>query len=124
MKLKIVIVSIVLLGAFCFTNTSCEKKTDCIANIICLDSLGLTMGGAQVQLFANVKTPNNGTITADLRANGLSDNSGRCSFTFKLPAIYDVRVSKKDAASGYLMTGASIIKLEEGKGVDKTLTVR
>lgn len=123
MKLKIVIATAAVLGVFCFTSTSCDKKTDCIANINCIDSLGLPMSGATVQLFANVKTATGGTVTADLRANGLTDNSGRVSFTFKLPAIYDVRCSKKGAGN-YLMTGASIIKLEEGKGVDKTVTVR
>jgi len=123
MKLKIAITTIALLGVICFTNTSCDKKTDCIGKVICVDSLGGLMSGANVQLFADVKTATGGTVTADLRANGVTDASGQVSFTFKLPAIYDVRCSKP-GAGGYLMTGASIIKLEIGQETDKTVVVR
>ncbi|MGZ3932104.1 MAG: hypothetical protein ACXVPQ_04150 [Bacteroidia bacterium] len=118
MKLKLLLSGFVVFGILYLTNTSCAKKTDCIANIFVNDSNGVAVNGADVRLFANVKTPQGGTVTADLKANGLTDGEGKVSFTFKLPAIYDVR------AAVSTRTAASIIKLEEGKAVDKTVTIR
>lgn len=122
MKLRGFFIAVAVLGIGFLFITSCKKNTDCTANIICNDSTGVGMSGATVYLFANVKTTNNGTITADLRATGITDGSGRVSFTFKLPAIYDVKAIKT-AGTGSLQ-GISIIKLEEGKAVEKTLVVR
>jgi hypothetical protein len=118
MKLKLILSGIVAFGILYLTNTGCAKKTDCIANIFVNDSTGVPVNGADVRLFANVKTPQGGTVTADLKANGLTDGTGKVSFTFKLPAIYDVR------AAVATRTAASIIKLEEGQAVDKTVTIR
>lgn len=118
MKLKLILSGVAAFGFLYMTNTSCAKKTDCIANVYCNDSLGMPVNGADVRLFANVKTPQGGTVTADLKANGLTDADGKVSFTFKLPAIYDIR------ASVATRTAASIIKLEEGKSVDKVVTIR
>jgi hypothetical protein len=122
MKLRGFFIAIATLGMGFLCVTSCKKNTDCTANILCNDSTGIGMSGATVYLYANVKTPNSGTITADLRATGITDGSGRVSFTFKLPAIYDVKAIKTTGTA--TMQGLSIIKLEEGKGVDKTLVVR
>lgn len=118
MKLRLFLSVTAAVGILYLTNTGCAKKTDCIANVYVNDSVGLPVNGADVRLFANVKTPQGGTVTADLKANGLTDEAGKVSFTFKLPAIYDIR-----AAVG-TRTAASIIKLEEGKAVDKTVVVR
>ena len=112
--------TVVALGFLCFT--SCKKNTDCVAVVICNDSTGTGIGGAKVFLYANVKTPNSGTITADLRATGYTDETGRVSFTFKLPAIYDISASVTKSAVTY--SALSIIKLEEGKTVDNTVTLR
>jgi hypothetical protein len=119
MKLRGFFIAVATLGVGFLCITSCKKNTDCIANIICNDSTGVGMSGATVYLYANVKTPQQGTITADIRATGVTDGSGRVSFTFKLPAIYDVK-----AIGTASMTGISIIKLEEGKSVEKTVVVR
>lgn len=123
MKLKGILIGFAVLGVLFLFNTSCKKNTDCVASIQCLDSMGVGLADVNVLLYANVKTTTGGTITADLKANGLTDASGRVKFTFKLPAIYDIKATK-NASSTNSVTGVSIIKLEEGKTVDKTLTVR
>src|SRR5688572_11879755 len=91
--------TVVALGFLCFT--SCKKNTDCVAVVICNDSTGTGIGGAKVYLYANVKTSIGGTITADLRATGYTDETGRVSFTFKLPAIYDINAAVTKAWKSY-----------------------
>ena len=122
MKLRGFFVAIAVVGVGFLFITSCKKNTDCIANVICNDSTGVGISGATVYLYANVKTPVGGTITADLRATGVTDAGGKVSFTFKLPAIYDIRALKTISAKTY--SALSIIKLEEGKGVEKTVVLR
>ena len=105
-------------STFLFTNISCNKNTECKASIKCVDSAGTVLNNAAVILYATVKTSTSPlTYTADLKANGNTDANGEVKFTFKLPAIYDIRASYTQASKTY--TGASIIKLEEGKTVDK-----
>lgn len=123
MKLKGILIALAVVGLISMFNTSCKKNTDCIANVQCLDSNGVGLSGVNVLLYANVKTTTGGTVTADLKGNALTDASGRVSFTFKLPAIYDIKATK-DASSTNSVTGVSIIKLEEGKTVEKIITVR
>jgi hypothetical protein len=120
-------VAIFAIGFLCVT--SCKKNTDCVGVVICNDSTGTGISGAQVYLYANVKTPVGGTITADIRASGVTDEAGRVSFTFKLPAIYDIMAIKSVAATSTASaaktySAISIIKLEEGKTIDKTVTLR
>jgi hypothetical protein len=122
MKLRGIFVAMAVIGVGFLCIISCRKNTDCVANVICNDSTGVGISGATVYLYANVKTTYGGTITADLRATGLTDESGKVSFTFKLPAIYDIRASKVISAKTY--SALSIIKLEEGKGIDKTVVLR
>ncbi len=122
MKLKGILIGLAVVGIFFLFNTSCKKNTDCVASVQCLDSAGVGMSGVDVLLYANVKTTTGGTVTADLKGSAVTDASGRVSFTFKLPAIYDIKASKIVGTS--TMTGVSIIKLEEGKTIEKVLTVR
>lgn len=107
-----------------FTNLSCAKDTDCIATIRCVrDSSQAPVNNAAVMLYAVVKTQTSTvTYTADLKANGNTDASGEVKFTFKLPAIYDIRATVTEASRTY--TGVSIIKLEEGKNVEKTVVMK
>jgi len=117
MKFKLLIV-FAFLAFLIVSNVSCDKKTDCTARVYCKDSLDQAMPGATVKLFANVKTATGGTVTADLKADGISDEAGLVTFIFKLPAIYDIKVTKGK------LTGIGIIKLEEGKVTEKSVTVR
>jgi len=111
------------LSTFVFINASCNKDTQCKATVKCVDSLGLAVNNANVILFASVKTPSSPiTYTADLKANGNTDASGEVKFTFKLPAIYDVRAFFTTATKTY--SGAAIIKLEEGKTVEKQVQLK
>ena len=97
--------------------SACQKKTDCTATVTCNDEDGLPLKGADVRLFANVKMEKKGTVKADLKANGITDETGRVFFNFKLPAIYDIEViSGTDTLIG-------IIKLEEGKTVNKSFAI-
>jgi hypothetical protein len=97
---------------------SCEHKTDCIAVIQCHDEMGRPVIGANVELFAMVKTPDHGLLKADLRASGVTDDAGTVSFFFKLPAVYDVAVNKESK------TGKGIVKLEEGKSVSEEVILK
>ncbi|MGZ3884961.1 MAG: hypothetical protein ACXVPQ_13205 [Bacteroidia bacterium] len=97
----------------------CAKKTDCIAKIICRDAAGNPKSGVDVHLFANVRDGNSGIVTADLKADGFTDNQGQVSFTFKLPAIYDIK-----AVSSGTLVNTDIITLEEGKITEKTVTIQ
>jgi hypothetical protein len=130
MKLRVFFIAIAILGVGALFITSCKKNTDCVGVVICQDSTGAGVAGTRVYLYANVKTPNQGTITADIRATGITDEAGRVSFTFKLPAIYDIMATKTVSAaatstsSTKTYSAVSIIKLEEGKTIDKTVTLR
>jgi hypothetical protein len=122
MKPLLVIVAGFLMSCLFFTTTSCRKKTDCIASVQCVDSSGVNFEGVNVQLFAIVRTSNGGTVVADVKATGDTDGDGKVKFTFKLPAIYDIRATKKVGSKTYVGTG--IIKLEEGQTTEKSVTVR
>ena len=119
MKLKLLITSFALALFTIAFNSSCQKKTDCKLIITTKDSSGATViGGATIKLFADVKTSSGSTVEADLKAEGVSDGGGQSSYTFKLPAILDIK-----AVSGS-MTGVGIVKLEEGKTVEKVINMK
>ncbi|MEO6304562.1 MAG: hypothetical protein ABIP51_15490, partial [Bacteroidia bacterium] len=94
MKPIAIIIAGFLISTFALTNTSCQKNTDCKATITCVDSLGIPVGNVAVLLYATIKTSSGGTVTADLKANANTDDGGQVKFTFKLPAIYDIRATK------------------------------
>ncbi len=118
MKTKLILAIAVMTGIF-VTNTSCNKHTDVKATVRCQDSLGRVMPGANVQLFAMCKDGIGGKVKADVKAEGTTDNNGEVSFIFKLPAIFDVKVTKGG------LVGTAIIKVDEpGKEAEKTLIIR
>lgn len=122
MKPLFIIVGGFLLACLLLTGTSCQKNTDCKATVNVVDSTGVPVNNAKVLLYATIKTAQGGTVTADLKANGTTDGGGQVKFTFKLPAIYDIRATMVVATR--TLTGTGIIKLEEGKGTDKTVTLK
>ncbi len=129
MKNKVIFPFILLMLCINYFFISCEKNTDCKANIKCVNDSGQPLQNAAVQLYANVKTANGGTVVADLKANGVTDAGGMVSFLFKLPAIYDITATTTAVGTGSSATtstliGAGIIKLEEGKTVEKTVTLK
>lgn len=125
MKSFLFLFSGVLIFFFVFTGTSCQKETDCKATIQCVDATGMALGNASVHLYAPVKDPSDpkgvATQTADVKAEGVTDGGGEVKFTFKLPAIYNVNASVLVGTKTY--SGTSILKLEEGKSVSRTVTL-
>jgi hypothetical protein len=114
-----------LFASLILTSTSCEKNTDCKATIRVVDSTGLAVNNAAVYLYATIKTSSGGTVTADVKANATTDSGGEVKFTFKLPAIYDIRATYiTTTAPTKTLVGTGIIKLEEGKGSNKTVTLK
>jgi hypothetical protein len=103
---------LLLMTAVAFT--SCNRDKSCKATVQCKDANGQPIKGADVLLYAEVK-PN---VKGDIQAQGKTDENGRVSFIFKLPAIFNVnaQVASKEAKG--------MIKLEEGKETTETLTVQ
>ena len=122
MKHLLFIISGFFLATFAFTNVGCDKNTDCKATIVVLDSTGTIVSNANVKLFANVKNSAGATFVADVKADGVTDDAGAVKFTFKLPAIFDIKSTK--VVGTRTLTGTGIIKLEEGKGTEKEVTIR
>ena len=126
MKHFILLLSGFLISGLLFITSSCQKDTDCKARVICNDSTGAAVSNANVLLYAVVKDPTDpkgqATYTADVKVNGTSDASGQVSFVFKLPAIYDIRATI--TAGTRTLVGTGIIKLEEGKTVEKAVTLK
>ena len=125
MKYLGIIVAGFVLSCLVITEASCKKNTDCIAQINTVDSLGNPWSGANVQLYAVVKTGSGtttGTVIADVKANGTTDGDGKAKFTFKLPAIYDIKATASIGTKTFV--GSGIIKLEEGQHTEKTVTLR
>ena len=118
MKLRIFF-GLALLGVvFISSLNSCQKKTDCKLVVKTVDSAGVALGSVDLKLYANVKTASGATVEADLKAQGISDGTGISNYTFKLPAILDVKAVLGNKS------GIGIVKLEEGKTVEKTITVK
>ncbi len=110
-----------------FTAAKCNRHRDCKASITVLDSLGtVPQVGVNVKLYATVTTSSGGTTTADLKAEGVTDSNGKVFFTFKLPAIMDIKADKPNCVSaiGKWCTGKGIIKLEEGKTTEKIVYLK
>lgn len=117
MKLKLLVTTV--LGLFIIgLSTSCEKKTDCQVVIKTVDQNGFAFSNAKVKLYANVKNSTGATVEADLKAEGTSDAAGQTKFTFKLPAILDIKCQLDT------MGGVGIIKLEEGKSVEREIVMK
>jgi hypothetical protein len=123
MKHRVLLTLFILLALMGLMLPSCQKDTDCKAVVTCLDSIGRPVGNASVLLYAPVKSADGKTTyTADITASGTTDNDGTARFTFRLPAIYDVKGTATLAAK--TITGTGVVKLEEGQTVEKTITLK
>lgn len=123
MKYFLFIITGLLLTTIMLTNMGCSKNTDCKATIAVVDSTGAIVSNAKVKLFANVKSGST-TYVADVKAEGVTDDGGEVKFTFKLPAIFDISATKVQSSPSRTLTGTGIIKLEEGKGTTKQVTIK
>ena len=118
MKLKLFISSLAICFIITMFSSSCVKKTDCKLVITTHDQYGNIVANANVKLYANIKTASGSTVEADLKAEGVSDGSGTSTYTFKLPAILDVKATYGST------TGLAIVKLEEGKTTTKDVVLK
>ena len=114
MEMKTSIKIIATLFATQIILCSCPKNTECKATIICKDANGESVKGADVTLYAEVKK----NVEGDIKAHGVTDNNGRVSFVFKLPAIFDINATVNSK------TSKGMIKLEEGKTAEETIIVQ
>lgn len=111
------------LSTVVFNLSSCRKETDCIASVKCVDSIGNALSDVNILLYAPVKgADGKTTYTGDVTASGNTDGGGQIKFTFKLPAIYDIKATL--AVGSRTLNGSGVIKLEEGKTTEKTVTVK
>ncbi len=95
--------------------SSCKKDTKCQAEITVNDAtLGTPLSGATVTLDCHTCNPP-GSLQSD---QGVTDASGRVSFTFREEAVLDVTISYPNRTS---TTG--VIKLEAGKTTQKTMSI-
>lgn len=83
-------------------------------------STGAAVSNAYVKLYAPVKTASGGTVEADVKATGTTNSDGVVSFTFKLPAIYNITATRASDS----LVGTGIVTLEEGKTVDATVQMK
>ncbi len=112
--------AVILCAVFAFvllatTHTSCKKDQNCYATLTVVDTLNAPVQAATVKLNCQQCNPP-GSLQEQ---TGTTDASGKVSFTFRLPAILDVYITHP-----LHQPFQGILKLEEGKTVEKTYTVQ
>ena len=92
--------------------TSCEKEKNTIGIIKVVNSSGQSMGGVTVVLNQQNTIPGTDPID-NLRKTGVTDATGKASFTYKHEAILNVSVNKNLGNDTY--SGSGVIRLLRGK---------
>ena len=92
--------------------SSCEKEKDTIGIIKVVNSSGQSMSGVTVVLNQQNTIPGTNPID-NLRKTGLTDATGKASFTYKHEAILNVGVNKNLGNDTY--SGGGVIRLLRGK---------
>ena len=100
---------------FGFGNVSCNKPTDCKANITVVDATNSAVTGATVLLYSS-------NPPGQVQSTSYTDGSGVASFNFKLPAIFDIHVIKMVPSPKDSLVGKGIIQLQVGQTVSTTVT--
>ena len=103
---------------------SCEKNKDTIAVIIIENTEGNSVPGATVVLHQDgAISPSTGKPTdSSLRKTDITDSNGRAEFTYKLPAILRIDVTKIDGNDTLTNNLNNIVLLKE-KTVTKIITI-
>ena len=121
-KSLFVVTAIVLSAAIAFTN--CKGPQPCKGVVTVYDSAGvIPQANVNVKFYAEVTNPQGGTSIADLKYEGNTDSQGRIEITIDLPAILDIEAQKTTGCTSSTCKGVGIIKLEEGKTVDKKINL-
>ena len=118
-------VCVVLLLMTALFSTSCKKDKTCQGKITVIDTAGLVVANATVDLSSPPSVPPSTAHPAggDIHITGVTDGSGVVNFELKLPAILDVLATQTSAFPG--MTGKAILRLDEpGKTAEATVTIK
>lgn len=83
-----------------------------MADISVVDSAGHPVNAATVKLYANINPP------GQVQAMGTTDAAGNVSFSFQLPAIFDILATQGSR------TGTGLIQLQVGGSVSATVTIK
>lgn len=104
-------------------STSCKKDKTCHGKITVIDTAGIPVANATVNLSSPPSVPpNSHTTGGDLKMNGVTDGAGVVNFELKLPAILDIVATSPNFVG---MTGKAILRLDEpGKTTDVTVTIK
>lgn len=104
--------TILLLFFITLVFNSCEKEKNTIGIIKVVNSSGQSMGGVTVVLNQQNTIPGTDPID-NLRKTGVTDATGKATFTYKHEAILDVSVNKNLGNDTY--SGSGVIRLLRGK---------
>lgn len=115
------------IGIIILQSQSCKGPQPSKCTITVYDSAGIhPQPNIKVHLDAQV-TYNGSTSTADLKADGTTDGSGQCSFTFKNPCIMNVTATVSTCTTNptahKYCEGTGIVRLEEGKTNTKSIFI-
>lgn len=121
----LLIVPVVVTLMFQLNSCNAPKPSKCVITV--RDSAGnKLLAGVPVQLYANV-TYNGQTSVADLKANGVTGSDGRVGFTFKNPAVMDIKATVStctvNPGQKVYCNGSGIVKMEEGKTAEKSVRI-
>lgn len=124
MKFSVKSVLIVLAAVFSMANFSCkEKDLTCTAIIKVVRSIGGPAPSAKVTLTSEYgqlsETHDLDPALVEPNNTKITDANGEVSFTFKYPAILDIKVTHISYG-----TAEDLVKLEEGETVTKTVTLQ
>ena len=108
----------------CMTLVSCEKSKETIAVIIVETIEGNSVPGATVVLHqdGSISSSTGKPADSSLRKTDTTDSNGRAEFTYKLPAILSVEVTKIDGNDTLTNNLNNIVLLKE-KTVTKIITI-
>lgn len=105
------------IAAVFFILLSCAKKKNSYATVVCKDVTGNGIDSVTVELYSYVKKTDGTAGTGYLKASGVTNETGRISFSFNVPSMYTIKVFKNSQSA------SSFIKMEEGKEVQKDITL-
>lgn len=92
---------------------SCKKPTTCTVVVNVIDhTTSLPVGGCNVQLNSTIHN-------AVVSGNGYTNSSGSVTFTFQLPAIFNVNCTLTNPPK----SGSGIVQLQPGQTVTTTVYV-
>jgi hypothetical protein len=125
MRLSIKSALLLSFSAFAVGNFSCKKEDlTCTAIIKVVRSIGGPAPSAKVVVTSEYGANNNSGFELDSaltppQNTKITDSNGEVTYTFKYPAILDIKVTHISFGSA-----DDLIKLEEGETVRKTVTLQ